>query len=221
MSLSDYNQQLLGRLRASVREFVAGGLTIGQIQSVLESVSVLLENDGSGVADAVRLAEADVEEIRFTLLLDEQYPAAISRLEELSAVGRIIVGLRRIFCVVHEKVDTTVGPLEVNFSDGTHLLMDAGADGGALRVISEAWEDSFAEENMTPENREFVARSERWTAFDVSQDSEYVRMIGAMVANAEPIRTSTGRTIGVIIRTSSGDLRVKVESDNLHVCASW
>lgn len=45
----------------------------------------LFENDGSGIADFVRLAEADLEEIQFTALLDEQRPAAIFRLDALRA----------------------------------------------------------------------------------------------------------------------------------------
>jgi hypothetical protein len=38
---------------------------------------------GSGVAEATRRAEADLEEIRFTVLLDEQRPAAVFRLDAL------------------------------------------------------------------------------------------------------------------------------------------
>jgi hypothetical protein len=43
----------------------------------------LLERDESGAEQAVRLADADGEEIRFTKLLDEQRPAAVFRLDEL------------------------------------------------------------------------------------------------------------------------------------------
>jgi hypothetical protein len=85
MTSSEYNRHLLGRLRASVQEFIAGELDVDQIQSALQSALGLLENDGSGVADAVRLAEADVEELRFTRLLDEQRPALVFRLDEMLA----------------------------------------------------------------------------------------------------------------------------------------
>jgi len=83
MSVSDYNQGILAKLRGSVTAFAAGELDLDQIQAELQSSLGLLENDGSGVADLVRLAEADVEEIRFTRLLDEQRPAVTFRLDEL------------------------------------------------------------------------------------------------------------------------------------------
>lgn len=85
MMPSEYNRHMLGRLRAFLQAFVAGELDLDQLQSALQSALGLLENDGSGVADAVRLAEADVEEIRFTRLLDEQRPAVVLRLDELIA----------------------------------------------------------------------------------------------------------------------------------------
>jgi hypothetical protein len=83
MSLSDYNQRVLDRLRESFSAFVAGKLDLDEIQAALQSTLGLLENDRSGVAELVRLAEADVEEIRFTRLLDEQRPAVIFRVDEL------------------------------------------------------------------------------------------------------------------------------------------
>jgi hypothetical protein len=83
MTLNGYNLDLLGRLRASVQEFMTGTLGLDEIQAALQSTLRLLENDGSGVAEALRLAEADVEEIRFTRLLDEQRPAVVFRLDEL------------------------------------------------------------------------------------------------------------------------------------------
>lgn len=83
MSLNEYNLDLLGRLRASVQDFMTGKLGLDEIQAALQSTLGLLENDGSGVGEALRLAEADVEEIRFTRLLDEQRPAVVFRLDEL------------------------------------------------------------------------------------------------------------------------------------------
>ncbi len=85
MSVSEYNQTLLDRLRSTASSFVAGELDLDQIQAALQSTLDLLENDGTGAANMVRLAEADVEEIRFTRLLDEQRAAVIFRLDELLA----------------------------------------------------------------------------------------------------------------------------------------
>ena len=83
MSVSSYNQSVLTRIHEAVTAFASGELDLDQIQSTLQSSVGLLENDGSGVTDLVRLAEADIEEIRFTRLIDEQRPAVIFRLDEL------------------------------------------------------------------------------------------------------------------------------------------
>ena len=66
-----------------MQEFIVGELDLEEIQSALQSASGLLENDGSEIVEAVRLAEADVEEIRFTRLLEEQRSAVVFRLDQL------------------------------------------------------------------------------------------------------------------------------------------
>ena len=66
MSPNEYNRDVLGGLCALVQGFIVGELDLEEIQSALQSASGLLENDGSEIVEAVRLAEADVEEIRFT-----------------------------------------------------------------------------------------------------------------------------------------------------------
>ncbi|MBU4214938.1 MAG: hypothetical protein KJ792_09810 [Actinobacteria bacterium] len=83
MNPNEYNLELLARLRASVQDFMDGGLGLDEVQGALQSTLDLLENDGSGAAEALRLAEADLEEIRFTRLFDEQHLAVVSRLGEL------------------------------------------------------------------------------------------------------------------------------------------
>jgi len=83
MSPNEYNRDVLGGLRASVQEFIVGELDLEEIQSALQSALGLLENDRSEVVEAVRLAEADVEEILFTRLLDEQRSAVVFRLDQL------------------------------------------------------------------------------------------------------------------------------------------
>lgn len=85
MKLSDYNASIAARLAAAIRDFIEGRLTLDEVQASLQTTASLFENDGSGVAEAVRLAEADIEEIQFTVLMDEQRPAAIFRLDELQS----------------------------------------------------------------------------------------------------------------------------------------
>ena len=83
MNPSDYNRTVLERVRTCTSAFASGDFEIEDVQAVLQSSAALLENDGSGAAEAVRLAEADLEEIRFTRLLAEQRPAVTSRLDAL------------------------------------------------------------------------------------------------------------------------------------------
>lgn len=83
MTRSTYNEELLGRVRDAVGAFLAGDLDLDDIQAVLQSALSLMERDGSGADAAVRAAEADVEEIRFTRLLGEQRAAVVFRLDEL------------------------------------------------------------------------------------------------------------------------------------------
>lgn len=80
---SEQNQVVLARLQAAFAQFVSGDTDLAEFQSEVCSTASLFENDGTGAADAVRLAEADMEEIRFTRPLNEQRPATIFRIEEL------------------------------------------------------------------------------------------------------------------------------------------
>jgi len=67
----------------AIAEFSSGELDLGAVQAQLQQALGPLESDGAGVADLVRGAEADVEEIRFTRLLEEQLPAVTCRLDNL------------------------------------------------------------------------------------------------------------------------------------------
>ncbi|MGX5715518.1 hypothetical protein [Arthrobacter sp. MAHUQ-56] len=88
MTMSVYNADVAARLSTAIQRYEAGLLSLAEVQSALQSAIPLFENDGSGVADSVRSAEADLERIQFTLLLDEQRPTAIFRLDELRATFR-------------------------------------------------------------------------------------------------------------------------------------
>jgi hypothetical protein len=79
------NERVVSRLRVTIAAFRAGGTDLDGVLASLRSAVDLLENDGSGVAGLVRLAAADVEEVRFTRLHDGQRPAVTRRLDELAA----------------------------------------------------------------------------------------------------------------------------------------
>ncbi|MGL5823553.1 MAG: hypothetical protein ACRCYU_01630 [Nocardioides sp.] len=83
--MNAHNVAVAADLLVAIAEFEAVAYTLDEVQAVLESASDRFEKDGSGVADVVRRTESDLEEIRFTTLLDEQLPAAIFRLDALRA----------------------------------------------------------------------------------------------------------------------------------------
>src|SRR3954447_10851875 len=79
------NERVVARLRGTIAALHAGAADLDAVLASLHSALDLVENDGSGVRELVRLAEADIEEIRFTRLLGEQRPAVTRRLDELAA----------------------------------------------------------------------------------------------------------------------------------------
>jgi hypothetical protein len=95
--------------------------------------------------------------------------------------------------------------------------MDSGSDGESLLVELQAWLEVFAEEGLSAENREFIERSGKWTAFDVSGEPEYLSLIGAQVEQVLPIRIPDGKIVGAVIETSGGKVRAEVEADDLYV----
>lgn len=88
------NREVIKRLIVELERFEGGEIDLDSIQATLRSVATLLERDESSVDRAVRLAEADVEEIRFTKLMDEQRPAVVFRLDGLrdQLVGEVDLG---------------------------------------------------------------------------------------------------------------------------------
>jgi len=133
-----------------------------------------------------------------------------------STVGAIISSIRRVLYVFQGITNTTVGALELEFDDGRTILVDSGGDGESLSVVTHAWKDPFADD-LSAENRDFVAKSGKWTSVDVSRDPEYAHFIGAKVNTAEPIQAPNGKIVGVLFWTSTGNIRAEVEADALYV----
>lgn len=133
-----------------------------------------------------------------------------------SAVGQPIRRVRRIHYTFDGVADTEFGPVELTIGDQVFLI-DNASDGETLRVLTEEWQDPFAEP-MSPENRAFVARSGKWTAYDVSGDPEFAALTGDLLQNVEPISNSDGRITGVTLRTAGGGtVRLDVIADELYL----
>ncbi|RBY76604.1 hypothetical protein DQ239_13780 [Blastococcus sp. TF02-09] len=77
------NEAVLEELLGALDDFVHGRLSVEDVQRHLQLSLNVLERDGSSLQDDIRAAEADLEEIRFTMLLDEQRSATVFRLDPL------------------------------------------------------------------------------------------------------------------------------------------
>lgn len=83
MTRSTHNDQIVQRLRGAVDSFTREDLDLDGVQAALQSALSLVERDGTATAEVIRQAEADVEEVRFTRLRDEQRPAVVFRLDRM------------------------------------------------------------------------------------------------------------------------------------------
>lgn len=130
--------------------------------------------------------------------------------------GRFIQKIRRVMYVLKGKVTTEAGPIEITLADGIVLLLDVASDGEALSVKPSPWTDHFAEP-LSPENREFIERSGKWTAFDVSQDMPYSKAIGQMVEDIITIKTPDNKVTGATFMMSTCVVQVQIEADEVSV----
>ncbi|KIR62878.1 hypothetical protein TK50_18235 [Micromonospora haikouensis] len=107
------------------------------------------------------------------------------------------------------------GPIELKLENGAIFRLESGADGESLRLGVGGWCDPFAEP-MSVENREFVARSGKWVAFDVSCESGYKELIGRRVGDLG-LLVEFGKIVGADLSFGSTTLRVSVRADELFV----
>jgi hypothetical protein len=135
----------------------------------------------------------------------------------VSTTGAVIVSMRRVFYVFQGAINDSVGALELTFADGSVILLDSGADGESLRVSTCPWDDPFLVGAMSPENRDFIAKSGKWSVFDVSESAGYAMLVGSRVEKVEPILRPSGKITGVTFWTAAADLRAEVEADDLYV----
>jgi hypothetical protein len=140
----------------------------------------------------------------------------LSTYASLCPVGATVDRIRRVFYVYRDEVDRRAGALEVRFSDGTVRLFDAGPDGERLAVSDQVWVDAF-EGHLDDVNREYVAKSGKWTAFDVSDESPYADLIGARVEAAAAIAGRDGSSVGVVMNVAGRELRASAGADELLV----
>ena len=139
--------------------------------------------------------------------------------KELTAlVGQRISGVRRILYVGPDGQIGRTGAIELTSSDGTVVVLDSGADGESIRVTGLRWADPFGEP-LSLENRAWVDKVGKWSAFNVRDDPEYAALAGDTVLSVDPVYENDTIT-GALVRTASATLRAHVEADEMQVTVS-
>jgi hypothetical protein len=74
---------ILSSILAAIDGFVSGDGNIAELQSQLEANSSALDRTYEPLTREINALDADLEEIQFTMLSDEQRPAVILKLESI------------------------------------------------------------------------------------------------------------------------------------------
>jgi hypothetical protein len=129
-----------------------------------------------------------------------------------SAIARV----RRINYVQPDgNREASEGPIELTLDNGAVFRLESSSDGESLRLSIGEWEDLFAEP-LSPENRDFAARSGKWAAFDVSHEGNFARLIGQKIIHLG-LLTREGKIVGAELLFESTILRTEVRADELFV----
>jgi hypothetical protein len=131
-------------------------------------------------------------------------------------LGDTLAGVRRVHHAVGAIVQRSAGAVEFRFESGRVLLVDSGPDGESIRMSAGAWADPF-EGKMTTENVEFVRRSGKPTAFDVSGEEPFASLIGTKVVDLAPMTTLSGKVIGCVVNIDGAFVAVYASFDECHV----
>lgn len=77
------SQAILARLVSTIDNFISGQYQIGDLQAELDASRSALDRSYGELVRELENLEADLEEIRFSRLLDEQRPAAILKIDRV------------------------------------------------------------------------------------------------------------------------------------------
>jgi hypothetical protein len=94
--------------------------------------------------------------------------------------------------------------------------LDSASNGQDLVVQVGGWSDSFAEP-LSPQDHAYIEENGKWSAFDVSQEAEYVPLIGMRVTSVEKWCNSDGALIGATIRIGAHIAALDPNGDELTV----
>jgi hypothetical protein len=133
-----------------------------------------------------------------------------------SIVGARVERIRRVLCVNPDgTIEGGEGDLELTFADGNVRWFRVGGDGETLNVRDEPWTDPFAAP-LSPENAEFVRRSGKWTAFDLTEVPPWSALVGPILA-VDPVNRAGKMTGAVLVMETGRRLEIDCDGDEISV----
>jgi ABC-type phosphate transport system auxiliary subunit len=85
-------RQILMAISSVIDDFIAGRSDVADLQQRLEANSSALDRSYEPLNSQLRSLDTDLEQIQFTMLKDEQRPAAMFRLESVQEAVRRLSG---------------------------------------------------------------------------------------------------------------------------------
>lgn len=129
-----------------------------------------------------------------------------------SSVGKTIKSSSRVFYAYKGQVDTSEGPLQIEFTDDSIILLRVAGDGETFIAEKEHWKDPF-EGKLDEENLEFIEKSGKAALFDVSNSEPYLALVNSVIEQCYPIIDQFNNICGVQVQTSSTMFNFVIQAD--------
>ena len=131
-------------------------------------------------------------------------------------LGKRIRGIFRVWYDFQGELDKSDGPIELDFSDDSVLVITGQSDGESLKVSNARWRDPF-EPPISRENEDYISQYGRWRRVSVSDEEPYKEFVGRSVAAIDLLENQFGRLAGAGIIAAGGSMYIVVEGDEDHV----
>jgi hypothetical protein len=141
-------------------------------------------------------------------------PTIVASLRRMA--GRVVLRVRCVYYEFQGSLDRSRGAFELTLDDGSVVVLDSASDGDSLRFDEGPWIDPF-DGPLDEVNADFVAKSGKWTAFDVGDDPRFAALIGEKISDVRTIHDAMDKVIGVVFWVGSHDVRAEVRADDLYV----
>lgn len=133
-----------------------------------------------------------------------------------NSIGKTIKALHVILYAYREQYDWSDIPMQLNFQDGSTLLLQGHSNGERLQASERGWEDPF-EGKLDEANQQYINQHGRWIQQDVTAKEPYSQLIGKKILEVLPITNQFSTLSGVCIKTQSTWLNFFIEFDQCHI----